>query len=182
MHERPIGDLVDALANSAATIDYLGNAGLPAASRSPRSRRRARDDTPIRVRGDVSSQFLTALLMALPLAGETRRSSIEVVGELISKPYIEITLNLLRALRHRGAARGWQRFTIPAAANTARRATINVEADASSASVLHRAGRDRGEAAPVRIEGVGARLDPGRHPLRRGRAAMGAHRQRTELA
>ena len=74
-------------------------------------------DTPIQVRGDVSSQFLTALLMALPLVAE-RDIVIEVVGELISKPYIEITLNMLERFGIRVARQGWQRFTIPAGSGT----------------------------------------------------------------
>ena len=70
-------------------------------------------DAPIQVRGDVSSQFLTALLMALPLVA-TQDIVIEVVGELISKPYIEITLNLLARFGITVRREGWQRFTIPA--------------------------------------------------------------------
>ncbi|NBU12469.1 MAG: bifunctional 3-phosphoshikimate 1-carboxyvinyltransferase/cytidylate kinase, partial [Betaproteobacteria bacterium] len=90
MHERPIGDLVDALREAGAAIDCTQNEGFPPLAIHPATLREA----PIRVRGDVSSQFLTALLMALPLTG--RESCIEVVGELISKPYIEITLKLMQ--------------------------------------------------------------------------------------
>ena len=106
------------------------------------------------MRGDVSSQFLTALLMALPLRAASRHA-IEVDGELISKPYVEITLNLLRALRRRRCERdGWQRFTMPAGARYRSPGAIHVEGDASSASLLPRRRRDRA-AAPVRVEGVG---------------------------
>lgn len=135
MHERPIGDLVDALRQLGCRIDYLGNEGYPPL-------RIAQGDglpplqlqAPIRVRGDVSSQFLTALLMALPLAARAQDITIEVVGELISKPYIHITLELLArfgiAVRHEQ----WQRFTIPAGSRYQSPGRIHVEADASSAS------------------------------------------------
>jgi 3-phosphoshikimate 1-carboxyvinyltransferase len=94
------------------------------------------------VRGDVSSQFLTALLMALPLAGHrapmhgeaARDIVIEVVGELISKPYIEITLNLLARFGIAVRREGWQRFIIPAGSRYQSPGEIHVEADASSAS------------------------------------------------
>jgi len=98
MHERPIGDLVDALRQLGCEIDYLGVPGYPPLRIG---RPELKLDQPIRVRGDVSSQFLTALLMALPLLAMGRGTTpgsdvvIEVAGELISKPYIEITLNLL---------------------------------------------------------------------------------------
>ncbi len=135
MHERPIGDLVDALRQLGCQIDYLGNdgypplriahaAGVPALSLA----------APIRVRGDVSSQFLTALLMALPLAATRQDVVIEVVGELISKPYIHITLQLLERFGIRVAHENWQRFTIPAGSRYQSPGDIHVEADASSAS------------------------------------------------
>ncbi|MCM2253290.1 MAG: bifunctional 3-phosphoshikimate 1-carboxyvinyltransferase/cytidylate kinase, partial [Ramlibacter sp.] len=91
MHERPIGDLVDALRQLGCDIEYLGVAGYPPLRIRPPHLSLA---APIRVRGDVSSQFLTALLMALPLVARDD-VVIEVAGELISKPYVEITLNLL---------------------------------------------------------------------------------------
>jgi 3-phosphoshikimate 1-carboxyvinyltransferase len=93
MHERPIGDLVDAL-RQLGCRSTTGPAGLPAAAIGQPA---LQLDRPIPVRGDVSSQFLTALLMALPLAAAGRQDIvIEVVGELISKPYIDITLLLAR--------------------------------------------------------------------------------------
>ena len=91
MHERPIGDLVDALRALGCQVTYLGQDGYPPLRIAPPQ---LRIDAPIPVRGDVSSQFLTALLMALPLAAKDQEVTIEVLGELISKPYIEITLNL----------------------------------------------------------------------------------------
>ena len=130
MHERPIGDLVDALRGLGCVIDYLGNDGFPPL------RLRTGElslDTPIRVRGDVSSQFLTALLLALPIVA-TRDIHIDVIGELISRPYIEITLNLLARFGIAVQRDGWRRFTIPAGSRYRSPGTIHVEGDASSAS------------------------------------------------
>ncbi|GAB3483809.1 bifunctional 3-phosphoshikimate 1-carboxyvinyltransferase/cytidylate kinase [Polaromonas eurypsychrophila] len=130
MHERPIGDLVDALRGLGCAIDYLGEDGFP-----PLHIRTGQLvlDAPIRVRGDVSSQFLTSLLLALPLVA-SREISIEVVGELISRPYVEITLNLLDRFGIAVQREGWQRFTIPAGSRYRSPGDIHVEGDASSAS------------------------------------------------
>ena len=156
MHERPIGDLVDALRQIGCDIDYLGQDGFPPLHIGRPS---LKLDTPIRVRGDVSSQFLTALLMALPLVAATRDIVIEVVGELISRPYIEITLNLMARFNVRVVRDGWQRFTIPAASQFRSPGTLFVEADASSASYFIAAGAiatgARGQKG-LKIEGVGA--------------------------
>ncbi len=152
MHERPIGDLVDALRPLGCTIDYLGNDGYPPLRIG---RPTLKLDAPIQVRGDVSSQFLTALLMALPLVA-SRDIVIEVVGELISKPYIEITLNLLARYGIQVQRAGWQRFTIPAGSRYQSPGVLHVEADASSASYFIALGAIAADAtAPVRIEGVG---------------------------
>jgi len=110
MHERPIGDLVDALRALGARIDYLGAEGFPPLA--IHAGQVAAGQT-VRVRGDVSSQYLSALLMALPLAGG---GTIEVAGELISKPYVEITLNLMRRFGVDVAREGWARFRVPGAA------------------------------------------------------------------
>ncbi|MFO1265165.1 MAG: bifunctional 3-phosphoshikimate 1-carboxyvinyltransferase/cytidylate kinase [Rhodoferax sp.] len=131
MHERPIGDLVDALRLLGCTIDYMGNEGYPPLRIGKPT---LQLDAPIRVRGDVSSQFLTALLMALPLTAQTQSIRIDVVGELISKPYIQITLNLLARFGVQVQRDGWQSFTIPAGCALRSPGTIHVEADASSAS------------------------------------------------
>jgi 3-phosphoshikimate 1-carboxyvinyltransferase len=146
MLERPIADLVDALRDLGAQIDYLGEAGFPPlATRAGTVRRRS-----VRVRGDVSSQYLSALLMAAPLAGAETR--IEVEGELISKPYVEITLNLMRRFGVEVARDGWRSFTVPAR-RYASPGEIRVEGDASSASYFLAAGAIGG--GPVRVEGVG---------------------------
>jgi 3-phosphoshikimate 1-carboxyvinyltransferase len=152
MHERPIGDLVDALRLLGCSIDYLGNDGFPPLHIGQPS---LKVNAPIQVRGDVSSQFLTALLMALPLAAKTQDIVIEVVGELISKPYIDITLNLLTRYGIAVKRDGWQRFTIPQGCSYQSPGTIHVEADASSASYFIALGAiAKGEG--IRIQGVGA--------------------------
>ncbi len=158
MHERPIGDLVDALTQLGCRIDYLGNPGYPPLRIHPVPHGELALDTPIRVRGDVSSQFLTALLLALPLAA-AGDIVIEVVGELISKPYIEITLNLLARFGIAVRRDGWERFTIPAGSRYRSPGDIHVEADASSASYFIALGAIATAASGadgIRIEGVGA--------------------------
>src|SRR5438045_604750 len=106
MHERPIGDLVDGLRGIGAKVDYLGSEGFPPVAIHPAEI----SGDKVRVRGDVSSQFLTALLMALPLRNESSR--IEVQGELISKPYVEITLNVMRRFGVDVRRTGWKAFEI----------------------------------------------------------------------
>lgn len=135
MHERPIGDLVAALRQLGCRIDYLGNDGFPPLRIAHADGVPALAlDQPIQVRGDVSSQFLTALLMALPLVARTQDVVIDVVGELISRPYIHITLELLARFGIAVQHEQWQRFTIPAGSRYRSPGSIHVEADASSAS------------------------------------------------
>lgn len=148
MHERPIGDLVDGLRQIGAEVAYLANEGFPPLEVKPAQINLA---APIKVRGDVSSQFLTALLMALPLTGQ--EAIIEMVTELISKPYIEITLKLMARFGVKVERQGWERFVIPAGQRYVSPGLIHVEGDASSASYFLAAGAIGG--GPVRVEGVG---------------------------
>ena len=148
MHERPIGDLVNALRQLGADIAYLGNDGYPPLAVKPAA---IRASGRVQVRGNVSSQFLTALLMAAPLARQD--VTIEVIGELISKPYIEITLNLMSRFGVEVERQGWQAFTIHAGQTYRSPGVIHVEGDASSASYFLAAGAI-GQ-GPVRVEGVG---------------------------
>ena len=155
MHERPIGDLVDALRQLGCGIDYLGTPGFPPLRLYPGN---LQLNAPICVRGDVSSQFLTALLMALPLVAH-EDMCIEVVGELISRPYIEITLNLLARFGIQVRREGWQRFTIPAGSQYQSPGHIHVEGDASSASYFIALGAisgGRGCQNGIEIMGVGS--------------------------
>ncbi|SDC13426.1 3-phosphoshikimate 1-carboxyvinyltransferase [Paracidovorax valerianellae] len=179
MHERPIGDLVDALRQLGCRIDYLGNDGFP-----PLRIAHAQGvptlslDEPIPVRGDVSSQFLTALLMALPLAAVEQDIVIQVVGELISRPYIHITLQLLSRFGIEVEHDQWQRFTIRAGSRYRSPGSIHVEADASSASYFIALGAIAGVGdqhdAGVRILGVGQNSIQGDIRFIEAAQAMGA--------
>lgn len=158
MHERPIGDLVDALRQLGCDVEYLGSDGYPPLRLLPREPGRLTLNKPIHVRGDVSSQFLTALLMALPLVAD-QDICIEVIGELISRPYIEITLNLLEKFGVLVRREGWQRFTIPAGSHYRSPGDIHIEGDASSASYFIAIGAiaaDSKTADSIEILGVGA--------------------------
>ena len=150
MHERPIGDLVEALLPAGAQVDYLEKPGFPPLGIGPR----APGAFPtLRVRGEVSSQFISALLMALPWAGGAAR--IEIEGELVSRPYVTLTLGLMKRfgveVAHDEELRA---FEIPATAGYVSPGSVAVEGDASSASYFLAAGAvGRG---PVRVEGVGS--------------------------
>jgi 3-phosphoshikimate 1-carboxyvinyltransferase len=158
MHERPIGDLVDALRQLGCPVQCLAHEGYPPLQLGDGAVHLLKLDQAIRVRGDVSSQFLTALLLALPLVAQSQDIVIEVVGELISRPYIEITLNLLERFGVRVRRDGWERFTIPAGSRYQSPAQIAVEGDASSASYFIALGAIA-PATPgtngITIEGVG---------------------------
>ncbi|ODA00824.1 3-phosphoshikimate 1-carboxyvinyltransferase, partial [Achromobacter xylosoxidans] len=171
MHERPIGDLVDALKALGARIDYLGQPGYP-----PLHIGRGEIATPAvtQVQGSVSSQFLTALLMAAPLqAGQSGQPVvIEVLGELISKPYIEITLNLMARFGVTVQRDGWSRFTIAGGARYRSPGRIAVEGDASTASYFLALGAIGG--GPLRVTGVGADSIQGDVKFADTLAAMGA--------
>jgi 3-phosphoshikimate 1-carboxyvinyltransferase len=148
MHERPIGDLVEALRRAGARIEYRGNAGFPPLSIAPRA---GHADGAVPVRGDVSSQFLSALLMALAATGEGAR--IEVEGELISKPYVALTMGLMARFGVAVRRSDWSAFEIPKGSAYRSPGTVAVEGDASSASYFLAAGVLGG--GPVRVEGVG---------------------------
>lgn len=176
MYERPIGDLVDALRQLGCQIDYLGTPGYPPL-KIGHPDFAAHLAAPIRVRGDVSSQFLTSLLMALPLLARTQAITIDVQGELISKPYIHITLELLARFGIRVENHGWQRFVIPAGSRYQSPGAIHVEADASSASYFIALGAiatgDNAQKS-IKIEGVGLDSIQGDIRFAEAAQAMGA--------
>ena len=167
MHERPIGDLVDALRQLGADIRYLGNEGFPPLEIRPAA---IRPGGRVTVRGEASSQFLTALLLALPTTGAG--ATVEVAGELISKPYVEITLNLMARFGVDVERDGWRAFRIPAGARYRSPGTVFVEGDASAASYFLAAGAIAG--GPVRVEGVGRDSIQGDVRFAEALAAMGA--------
>jgi 3-phosphoshikimate 1-carboxyvinyltransferase len=124
----------------------------------------------VHVRGDVSSQFLSALLMALAWAGEGAR--IEVRGELISKPYVALTLGLMARFGVEARREGWNAFEIAPGSRYASPGTLAVEGDASSASYFLAAGALAG--GPVRVRGVGRSSLQGDVEFARVLQAMGA--------
>jgi len=167
MHERPIGDLIDGLRQLGADVAYLGNDGYPPLHLKPAT---IRPGGLVKVRGDVSSQFLTGLLMALPLTGE--ETTVEVIGELISKPYIEITLATMARFGVLVRRKGWERFIVPAGSRYVSPGTIYVEGDASSASYFLALGAIG--VGPVRVEGVGRDSIQGDVRFAEALAQMGA--------
>jgi len=169
MHERPIGDLVDALNAVGAAIEYTGQPGYPPL----RIRTGEFNTNRLSVRGNVSSQFLTALLMVAPLMAHTHGVTIAVEGELISKPYIEITLNLMRRFGVTVEQEEWQSFTIASGQRYQSPGNIHVEGDASSASYFMAAGAIAG--GPVRVEGVGRDSIQGDVRFVHALEQMGAH-------
>jgi len=150
MHERPIGDLVDPLRHLGCDVRYLGTEGFPPLAIGP-SGGRAGGRVPIR--GDVSSQFLSALLMALPIARGARDTAtrVELTTPLISRPYVDITLRLMR--RFGVDVAGGDAFVVPAGARYRSPGTLHVEGDASAASYFLAAGTIGG--GPVRVTGIG---------------------------
>lgn len=153
MHERPIGDLVDALRFMGAQVDYLGNAGYPPLQISSGV---IRTDAPVKIKANVSSQFLTALLLAAPVVAARNHADvvIEIEGELISRPYILITLNIMARFGVTVVQDGEQRFIIPAGSHYVSPGDYHIEGDASTASYFMALGALGG--GPVHIYGAGS--------------------------
>jgi 3-phosphoshikimate 1-carboxyvinyltransferase len=177
MHERPIGDLVDALRQLGCPVEYLGQPGFPPLRLGDGALHPLDSTQAIRVRGDVSSQFLTALLLALPLVTQASAVTIEVDGELISKPYIDITLGLLARFGIAVQRQGYQRFVLPQGSVYQSPGSVHVEGDASSASYFIALGALAGIDEPVRIEGVGLDSIQGDIRFVEAARAMGAQVQ-----
>lgn len=135
MHERPIKDLVDSLTQIGAKIDYIGDPGYPPLKISPGN---IICNKNIKIKGSVSSQYLTALLIAGPLCNQDLK--IQIIGELISKPYINITLNLLAKFGIKYKNNQWKNFTLSSSSRFKSPKKIRVEGDASSASYFFAAG------------------------------------------
>ncbi|EGO9967908.1 3-phosphoshikimate 1-carboxyvinyltransferase [Salmonella enterica] len=146
MKERPIGHLVDSLHQGGANIDYLEQENYP-----PLRLRGGFIGGEIEVDGSVSSQFLTALLMTAPLAPED--TTIRVKGELVSKPYIDITLNLMKSFGVEIANHHYQQFVVKGGQQYHSPGRYLVEGDASSASYFLAAGAIKG--GTVKVTGIG---------------------------
>ena len=146
MEERPIGDLVDCLRQCGADIQYLKTSGYPPL----RIKANGITGGDISIDGSISSQFLTAMLMAAPMAsGDTR---IHIKGDLVSKPYIHITLNVMSKFGVEVSHDNYQVFNIKGGQTYQSPGEILVEGDASSASYFLAAGALGG---PVKVLGVG---------------------------
>lgn len=165
MHERPIKDLVAALQSMGLSINYLENEGYPPLETFPATI--SRDS--VSVKGSVSSQFLTALLLSLPMT--KRAMTIKIDGELISKPYITITLSMLKDFGIVVENRNWASFYIPAGQVYITPKDYYVEGDASSASYFAAMGAVSGE---ITMHGIGNKTIQGDVEFLRALEMMGA--------
>lgn len=147
MEERPIGDLVDALRQLGADVTYLKNDGFPPLTINATGLNGGDVD----IAGDLSSQFLTALLMVAPLTKDS--VNIKIKGELVSKPYIDITIALMKQFGVEVINHQYQRFEIKAGQQYVSPGKVLVEGDASSASYFLAAGAIQG--GEVKVTGVG---------------------------
>ncbi|MGH6624031.1 MAG: 3-phosphoshikimate 1-carboxyvinyltransferase, partial [Burkholderiaceae bacterium] len=168
MRERPIGDLVDSLNALGARIRYEGAAGYPPLV-IDQATALATDE--VEIRGAVSSQFLSGLLMAAPQIAPVAGLRIRVAGELISQPYVAMTLALMERFGVKVVREGSE-FCVP---RTGYRSPgqLTVEGDASSASYFLALGAIAG--GPVRVEGIGRDSVQGDIRFADALAAMGAH-------
>jgi 3-phosphoshikimate 1-carboxyvinyltransferase len=167
MHERPIGDLVQALAAAGARVRYLETPGCPPLAIEPHPGAAIVD---VSIRGNISSQFTTGLLVALGARGLP--AVVRIEGDLISKPYVELTLAEMARFGVRVAREGWERFSLEAGEGYRSPGVVAVEGDASSASYFLAAGALGG--GPVRVEGVGRASAQGDVHFTRVLEAMGA--------
>ena len=148
MRERPIAHLAEALVQLGAKISYLGKEGCPPIKVEGGKISGGR----VSVRGDISSQYLTSLLMALPLA--PRDSEISIIGEQVSKPYLDITLDIMEKFGVHASHTNYQQFNIAGGQQYQSPGKYLIEGDASSASYFYAAGAiGRG---PVEVTGLGS--------------------------
>ncbi|QEQ96336.1 3-phosphoshikimate 1-carboxyvinyltransferase [Neptunomonas concharum] len=166
MYERPIGDLVDALRELGADITYLGDENFPPLL----IKANGLNGGEVSIKGNISSQFLTALLMSAPMASEDL--VINVDGELVSKPYIDITLHTMALFGVNVINDNYERFTIKSGQTYRSPGEVMVEGDASSASYFLAAAAIAG--GTVRVYGVGADSVQGDKRFAEVLEAMGA--------
>jgi len=166
MFERPIGSLVDALKQAGAQVTYLGNENYPPLKIKGTGLKGGK----IKIDGSVSSQFLTAFLMAAPMALED--TDIEIVGELVSKPYIKITLQIMHDFGIDVDNQNFERFIIKANQTYSAPGNYLVEGDASSASYFLAAGAIAGGC--IKVTGIGKKSVQGDIQFADALEAMGA--------
>ncbi|WP_252179358.1 3-phosphoshikimate 1-carboxyvinyltransferase [Endozoicomonas sp. 4G] len=146
MYERPIGDLISCLEQAGADIEYLGEKNFPPLKISGTGLKGGE----VSIRGDISSQFLTAMLMAAPLASD--KTVITIEGELVSKPYIDITLSVMKRFGVNVQNNEYQSFVVEGGQTYISPGDIMVEGDASSASYFLAAAAIGGK---LRVHGTG---------------------------
>lgn len=146
MKERPIKHLVDALRQAGASVQYLENEGYPPVA----IRNTGLKGGKVQIDGSISSQFLTALLMASPLAEAD--TEIEIVGELVSKPYIDITLAMMKDFGVSVENQNYRTFIVKGNQHYRSPQKYLVEGDASSASYFLAAGAIKGK---IKVTGIG---------------------------
>ncbi|MDH2998597.1 3-phosphoshikimate 1-carboxyvinyltransferase [Pasteurellaceae bacterium LFhippo2] len=146
MKERPIKHLVDALRQAGASVQYLENEGYPPIA----IRNTGIQGGKIQIDGSISSQFLTALLMSAPLSEGDME--IEIIGELVSKPYIDITLAMMKDFGVSVSHDNYQTFIVKGNQSYISPKKYLVEGDASSASYFLAAGAIKGK---VKVTGIG---------------------------
>ncbi|MDA0147178.1 3-phosphoshikimate 1-carboxyvinyltransferase [Vibrio sp. LaRot3] len=147
MKERPIGHLVDALKQAGAHVEYLENENYPPL----KIQGTGLAGGTVEIDGSISSQFLTAFLMSAPLAKDD--VTINIVGELVSKPYIDITLHIMKQFGVEVDNRNYQQFVIRAGQQYVAPGDFLVEGDASSASYFLAAAAIKGGA--IKVTGIG---------------------------
>ncbi|TPE52325.1 3-phosphoshikimate 1-carboxyvinyltransferase [Maribrevibacterium harenarium] len=166
MHERPIGDLVDALQQLGVDVQYDGNNNYPPITINANGLMGGE----VSIKGNISSQFLTALLMAAPMAQQDL--TIRVDGELVSKPYIDITLHVMSQFGVAVENQDYAAFVIKGGQQYVSPGEIMVEGDASSASYFLAAAAIAG--GTVRVHGIGSESVQGDVKFAEVLAAMGA--------
>jgi len=172
MRERPIGDLVEALNAMGARITYLGVPGYPPLQIEAAAAAPSDPEIPVvRVRGNVSSQFLSGLLMAAPARAPVQGIEVAVEGELISQPYVAMTVAMMKAFGARITGSGGRYHVEPG--NYVSPRSYAIEGDASGASYFLALGAIAG--GPVRVSGVGRGSLQGDLQFTGVLAAMGAH-------
>lgn len=166
MRERPIAHLTQALESLGATIHFLQNKGYPPLELTGGQVKGGQ----VSLSGEISSQFLTALLMALPLAAQD--STIQITGEQVSKPYLDITLGMLKTFGVTATNENYQRYLVPGQQAYQSPGQFLIEGDASSASYFFAAGAIGG--GPIRVHGLGSDSVQGDYDFLDTIEAMGA--------